>query len=213
MANSYITNTQIQALMPDESWGTAYDSYLTTLAERASRILDRVLRVAPGAWAVGSTESRYYDGSGQLELFVDPMCALPTSVSVAETGVIDGAGGTGGTYTAWSTIDYLVEPANWSQAGQPIRKLTIDIMNGSKTVWYGWKKAVKIVGYFGMASSGSTPPEIVQATGIQAMRYFMRGRQAFQDVGAIEQLRQLRYVQTLDPDIIPLVEHLKEVVF
>jgi hypothetical protein len=46
---------------------------------------------------------------------------------------------------------------------------------------------------------------------IQVVRWFKRSQQAFQDVGAIVELGQLRYVQRLDPDVQTIIQHLTRV--
>lgn len=49
-------------------------------------------------------------------------------------------------------------------------------------------------------------PLVQQATRIQAVRWFKRGQQAYQDVAAAIELGQLTYAQELDPDIRSMVK-------
>ena len=119
---------------------------------------------------------------------------------------MDGAGGTGGTYTTWAATDYLVYPRNALARGKPILRLDIDINNGTKAYWYPYPKSVKITGKFGYAAT--TPNDVKQAAIIQSVRWFKRGQQAYRDTGAIVELGQLTYTQKLDPDVASIVEHL-----
>jgi hypothetical protein len=187
--------------MPDANWTADYDALLDTQASRASRLIDRVVKKWPGYFAVSADETRYFDGSGEREQWVDELAAAPTSVLVAESGVVDGAGGTGGTYTAWAASDYFPWPYNAIRLGQPFRRLDIDQLNGTKSIWTRYPKSVKVIGKFGYATTAGTPEEITQASIVQVVRWLQRGRQGFQDAGAIKELGQLQYVQKLDPDI------------
>jgi hypothetical protein len=125
-------------------------------------------------------------------------------VSVAETGDVDSSAGTGGDYTTWATSDFLLWPYNALAEGRPFQRLDIDQLNGSKSTWYSFPKAVKIVGKFGWATA--VPDDIKQVAIIQAVRLFKRGQQAFQDVGGITELGQLQFVQKLDPDLSALFD-------
>jgi hypothetical protein len=211
MANDYTTNTEIKAVMPDTNWSTTYDALLTTIITRASRAIDLFTGREPGAFSVNANTTRYYDGSGNKILWVDELAELPSTVAVAETGVVDNASGTGGTYTVYSTSDYFPWPYNALAERKPFLKLELDQLNGSKYSWYKFPRSVKITGKFGYTTTTSLPPEIVQTTIIQAIRWFKRGQQAYQDVGAIVELGQLRYVQALDPDIKEMIMHLRKV--
>ncbi len=201
MANDYLSVAEVKAVLADEAWGTAYDAILTTSIKNASRAVDLFTGRQPGAYSVSDTSTRYFDGKGKTAILIQELAALPTSVAVAEGGVIDGAGGTGGTYTAWSTQDYLMLPYNALDIVNPFTEIEADVLNGSKTGFYNYRKNVKIVGKWGYATTASLVPEVKQATTIQAIRYFQRGKQAYRDVGAISALGQLQYVQPLDPDI------------
>lgn len=207
MANAYITNTQIKALMPDSTWGTSFDALLTTLAERASRALDRHLKRKPGAFAVTSTAARYY-GPERMHgvlLRVDELAAAPTSVALALTGDIDNVSGSGGTYTALATTDYFLDPENAADEGLPYTGIRLDNLNGAYSSWYSYPRGVKVVGKWGYSTSANIPLEVVEITGIQAVRWFQRGKQGFRDVGAIVELSQLSYAKELDPDVSVLL--------
>src|SRR3990172_2498086 len=175
----YVTLVEIKNTLPDTTWSTAYDAILTSLITRAIRAIDRFTQRGDGEFAAtGNDTTRYFDGMGDNELWIGELAAVPTTVAVAEGGDVDGAGGTGGTYTTWAATDYLVYPRNALAKGRPILRLDVDINNGTKAYWYPYPKSVKVTGKFGYAA---VPPEIVKkATTIQAMRYFKRAQQAYQ---------------------------------
>jgi hypothetical protein len=205
-ANDYCSAAEIKALMPDVASSTSYDTILATLATRASRAIDRFTKRLPGAYNVTTAADAYFDGNGGIQLWVGEMAAAPTTVGVAESGAVDSAAGSGGTYTTWAVTDYQLWPANALLEGQPYLRLDIDVLNGSKSYWYRYPKAVKITTKWGFAAA--TPDDVKMYACIQAMRYFKRGQQAFRDVGAIAELGQLQYVKELDPDISVGLAHL-----
>lgn len=201
MANAYATVDEVKAALPDVSWGTAYDALLAELVQRASRAIDRFTQRHPGAYYVTADETRYFDGSGTRELWIDELAAAPTEVAVDEAG--------DGTYTVWAPTDYIPWPYNAPALGQPYLRLDVDQLNGTKSIWYRFPRSVRVTGKFGYSTA--PPDDVKQATIIQAVRWFKRGQQAFQDVGAITELGQLRYLQALDPDVKALIEHLRRV--
>jgi hypothetical protein len=203
-ANDYVTVGEIKAALPDENWGNTYDTAMGRLVTAASRAIDRFTKREPGFWYVSADTTRYFDGSRCRELWIGYLAAAPTSLSVAESGDVDSSAGTGGTYTAWSASDYLLWPYNAIAEGRPYQRLDIDQLSGSKSAWYGFRKGVKIVGKFGWSTA--VPSEIGQVALIQAMRWFKRGQQSFQDTGAIVELGQLTYAQQLDPDIAMMLD-------
>lgn len=201
----YCTVAEVKAIMPDASISTTtdtdaiakLDAAVGSFITSASRMIDRYI----GKWAnyfypSTDAETRYFDGCRGAEQEIDEVVSI-TSVSVAESG------GTGSTdYTAWGSTDYLEYPYNHSEISCPIYRLIID-RNGSKPGWYTYRKAVKVVGIFGYST---TPPADVKlACQIQAMRWYMRGKQAFQDSGVSANLGEMFYVQALDPDVKTLL--------
>ena len=196
MPNDYATNILVKEAMPDADMGSTYDAVLDMLITRASRLIDGMFKRKPGAFSVDMDETRYYDGSGGIEQWIDELAAAPTSVSVAESGAIT-------SYTAWASTDYFLWPANALLDGMPYMRLDIDRLYGTKVLLYRYPKSVKVVGKFGFSTS--TPKEIEQATIIQTVRWITRGRQAYQDTGAILELGQLKYTLKLDPDVETLL--------
>lgn len=207
MANSYVTSEQIRALMPDTEWGQSYNILLTTLAERASRAIDRFTGREPGAYAVSATTTRYFDGSGEAVQWIGEMAAAPTTVSMALTGDVDTVAGSGGTYTALATTDYWMWPYNATSEAQPYQRIELDTMSGAYSLFYKYPRGIKVVGYFGYATTAGTPPDVVQVAAIQATRWFKRGQLAYQDFGGIVELGQIKYLQALDPDVAEMIRH------
>lgn len=204
----YCTVSQVREAIPDTSWNTdVYDTVLASLATRASRFIDRLVKKWPGYFAADTDEVRYFDGSGCREQWVDELAAVPTTVGVAQSGQVDSAAGTGGVYTTYAATDYYPWPYNALRKGQPIMRLDLDILYGTQSLWYAYPRGVKITGKFGYSTSTSMPDEIVQVSIVQTMRWFKRGQQAYQDTGAIVELGMLKYAQSLDPDLAQVVEH------
>lgn len=198
---AYVTTVEIMDAMPDVEWKGSYEAFLSSLATRASRLIDRATGRAEGAFAADTDAVRYFDGSGHRTQWVDEIAAAPTAVAVDEAGNL--------TYTTWTATDYILWPYNAADEGRPYRRLDIDQMNGNKALWYAFPKGVKITAKWGYST---TPPDdIKQAVIIQAVRWFKRAQQAYQDVGAIIELGQLRYVKQLDPDVAFIVEHYRRV--
>ncbi len=198
MANDYCGESEVKALLVDATWGTSYDTFLGTLITRASRMIDAFHKRIPGAYYTGTTGvSRYYDGSGTRELWVDELADMPSAIQVAETGDLS-------TLTSWSTsADVLAHPYNFAQDGVPVIMLQVDIYNGSKTHWPKYPKAVKLTCLPGF--SKTVPDEIKQATIMQVVHWFKRGQQGFAQVGAITELGSLTYAKGLDPDVIDIL--------
>lgn len=183
--------------MPDaplaSSTDASYTAALATAVTSASRMIDRYI----GRWdnyfyPSTDAETRYYDAVGGKEMLIDE-CMSITSVSVAEDYDLS-------SYTDWTDgTDYLTFPYNSS----PKFQIIIHPDSG-KYKFPVYRKAVKVVGRFG---GSLTVPEVVKrACKIQAVRYFMRAKQAYQDTGLSTELGQLLYTQELDPDVKLLLQ-------
>jgi len=222
LANAYTTtDAVIAALDPSQqglfpSTDSNLASYLTSCITRASRLIDKYTSREEGAYAVTTdTEIRYFDGSGQAIQWVNEMCAVPTLVEVAEGAQVDHEGTTDGNYTTYGSTGWWLLPQNASQKRIPYHALELD-SRANRSYWYPYRRGIRITARWGYAAATTdsiTPiPEIEQATIVQAARLFQRGRQGYEDVGAIEALSQLRYVKSLDPDVAEIVKHFKYVV-
>lgn len=197
----YCETTDITNSMPDTDWTGKYEDLLGLLITRASRLVDRVTGREEGAYKVATATARTFDGSGCREQWLDEFAAAPTLVEVDETGDF--------TYVTWAATDYLVWPYNAAAKGQPYLRLDVDQLNGDKSVWYRFPKSVRVTAKWGYSTD--VPDDILQAVTIQVVRWFKRSQQAYQDLGAIVELGQLRYVQRLDPDVALILDHYRRV--
>ena len=193
----YVTVAEVKGTLPDSDIDTLndYDAIFSAFITAASRLIDKEV----GGWdnyfyPTTDGETRYYDGSGELEQWIDP-CVTLTSVSVSE-----GGGRCSTCYTDWTeNTDFYVWPYNYSSINKPIEKLVVDNDSGSKGKWDEVRKGVKVTGIFGFSAS---PPDVIeQACTIQVMRWFMRSKQSWQDTSASERLGQMLFTQELDPDV------------
>ena len=200
----YCTSAEVKADMPGSGLAssTDMDATISSMITIASRAIDREV----GRWdnffyPTTDDQTRYFDGSGELEQPIDEMVSL-TSVSVSES---DGRAST--SYTDWTEdTDYYVWPYNYASIGKPIQKLIVDNDSGSKGVFYRVRKGVKVSGVFGYASS--PPDTIKQACKMQVIRWVMKAKQAYQQQSANAQVGQKIYTE-LDPDIKDLLRPYK----
>ena len=178
-----------------------YDGVLQGMITGASRLIDKEV----GGWAnyfypTTDDQTRYFDGNGEEEIYIDPLVSL-TSVYVSESG-----GRASTSYTAWTeNTDFYVSPYNYSAIGAPIQSLVID--NGSKGNWGTTRKGVKVTGVFGYSSY--PPADIQQACKITAMRWFMRAKQSWQDTSVNAAIGEMLYTQSLDPDVKEILKPYK----
>jgi hypothetical protein len=200
---AYVSATELKAAMPDVigTTTTTYDGILSTLAQRASRVIDELLGYGdmnlPAAFDAATTATdRYYSGNGQDWLSVEPCVAITTvAVKVAEASA---------DWTAWAAGDW--DKAAGGEADPNYNAGFYDLLlvnpGISKTFTRG-RKTVKVTARFGRTDS--PPAIIVQATIMLAARWFKRGQQAFQDTGANAELGQLTYTKGLDPEMDKLL--------
>jgi len=208
MANDYTSSSDVFAQMTDSTGYQASTDFLPVmdgLVTVASRLIDREVGRRDGFfYPTTDTVTYYYDGSGDYEQSIDEFVSV-SSVSVAEQGGVAST-----SYTDWTEdTDYLTLPYNASNDGRPINRLQLLDYNRTKSAWAGYQKAVKVQGVAGYASS---PPDIVvQACKMQALRYFMRAKQGYQDTGANVEIGQLVFQgkMELDEDVRALLMPLK----
>lgn len=201
-ANDYCAWSDVEAVNPDITWGSTYDTVGAAIVTRASRMIDRYAGVEPGYFYVSSDTTRWFSGSGSAWMWIGRLAAAPTTVSMAVGGVVDGPSGTGGTYTALTAADYLIWPPNALLMGEPYQRL--DIAGSTYTAWKAGDKTIKIAGKFGWA--GTLPDELKQAAIIETSKQLQRGRQGYQDTGAIVELGQMTYTQPLDPATVAILD-------
>ncbi len=199
----YVTVAEIKADIPDsplfDVTDDTYDTVLGNMVTAASRLIDRYV----GGWdnyfyPTTDSQTRYFDGSGEEIQYIDPMVSL-TSVAVSDSGraVSD--------YTTWTNdSDFFVSPYNHASIGMPIMSLVIDNDSGSKGTWGKTRKGVKVTGVFGW--SLTPPADVEQACKIQAVRWFMRSKQGYQDAAANPSMGEMYYMKELDPDVKMLLQ-------
>lgn len=193
----YCETSDIKADSPDSQLNsttdTTYDAAIAGFITAASRAIDSYVGRQPDWFASTDSETRYYDGSGEVTQEIDE-CHTLTSVSVAESG-----GTSSDDYTDWTeNTDFYVWPYNHSEMEIPIQRLVAD-WNGDKSVWPRFRKSVIVVGQFGY--SATAPEDVKLACKIQATKWFMRAKQNWQDASASAQTGQMIYAQALDPDV------------
>lgn len=203
----YTNVAAVKADMPDSelfsSTAYDYDAVIQGMITGASRLIDKEVGGWPNYfYPTTDDQTRYYDGSGEVDLYVDPILSL-TSVYVSETG-----GRASTSYTAWTeNTDYFVWPYNYSSIGQPIQMLIVDNGAGGKGTWGTTRKGIKVTGVFGYSSY--PPADIQQACKITAMRWFMRAKQSWQDTSVNATMGEMLYTQSLDPDVKEILKSYK----
>jgi hypothetical protein len=208
MANDYTTSTDAFADISEGNYASTDYPVMASFVTTASRLIDREVGRWDGFFASSATTDAetdmYYDGSGRLVQPIDEFVSI-SAVAVSEQGSL-----TSTDYTSWTlNTDYLTLPYNSAAKGKPINALALVDYNGTKGAWYAYQKNVKVTGIPGYAT---TAPDIVaQACKMQAVRWFMRAKQGYQDTGAQAEIGGLTFSKKLDldPDVKQLIYGLK----
>lgn len=200
----YTDLTAVKLRLNDANLDSSYDDHLTALLTSASRLIDKYTKRHADAYKIPGDTTRYFDGSGTSELLIGEIAAAPTTVAVAESGQVDNSSGSGGDYTTWASTDFYMEPYNAVGLGIPFDTLVVDALYGTKSHWYKFRKGVKITAKFGY--SETVPPEIEEATIIQVIYWFQRGKQGFNQNAASTRFGQMNY-KGLDVDVERMIEH------
>jgi hypothetical protein len=193
----YTTAPEVRALETDSDFvtDTSYDALLGALITAASRLIDHYVGGWDNYFYGTASETRYYDGSGEKQQWIDPLVTL-TSVAVDESD--------SGTFTTWTQdTEFIVWPYNYSYVDKPIQRLDVKRDSG-KGVWYAFQANVKVIGVFGY--SAEPPDTIVTACKIQTARWFHRAKGGFEDSQASAAIGQMFYTQELDPDVKLLLQ-------
>lgn len=202
MANDYTSSSDVFSDIPESGftsssdYSTTYKVVMDGMITTASRLIDAYV----GRWAgffypTTDAKTSYYDGSGEQEQEIDEHVSI-TSVSVSEQGSVSSSD-----YTLWSSTEYYTYPYNATNLGKPITKLIVDVLNGSESAWYRYRKSVQVIGIPGYATT--TPELVKKACRIQAYRWFMKAKAGWQDVSGTEETGKLSYkgMTELDPDV------------
>ncbi len=190
----YCTVDDVNLRLDDAQLDTAaHADLIAALITRASRFADTYTGREDGAYKAGTAAVRRFEGEGKSTIEIDEMAAAPTVVEVAEGGVVDHSGNTGGVYTAWAASDYWVWPDN-----RPPYTMLEVAEGGSKSAWPKGKRTVRVTAQWGY--SLGVPGPITEAVTIIVVRSWKRGAQMFQDASASIDAGQLLYVKQLDPE-------------
>lgn len=201
MANDYTTSTNAFADISEGNYTSSDYPAMAGFVTAASRLIDNEM----GRWdgffyPTTDTKTFYYDGSGHEYQDIDEFVSI-SSVSVAEQGGLASSD-----YIAWTeNTDYIVYPYNTTNKGRPITELQIIQFNGTKANWYRFQRSVQVQGIAGY--SLTTPDTIAMATRMQAVRFFMRAKQGYQDSGADVSIGGMTFKGKLelDPDVKALL--------
>jgi hypothetical protein len=200
----YSSSTDVFADMSEGNYSSSDYPAMATMITAASRLIDAEMGRWPGFFAPSTdAETWYFDGSGELDQPIGEFASI-TTVSVSEQGYIGTTD-----YTDWTiNTDYMLWPYNYAAQGKPITKLRLAPLS-SKGGWYGYDRAVRIVGIPGYST---TPPAVVvQACKMQAVEWFMSAKQGYQDTGASAEIGGLTFSvkNELSGKVKKLLESLK----
>jgi len=202
MANDYTSSTDAFADMSEGNYSSSDYPQMATFVTVASRLIDAEMGQAAGFfYPTTDSVTYYYDGNSDYAIDIDPFVSI-SAVGVSESGGVESTD-----YTALSSSDYFVEPYNYAAKAKPITRLRIGNLNGSANipVFFSYRKAVSVTGIAGY--SATVPDTIAQAARIQAVRWFMRGKQGYQDTGASVDIGGItvKGELQLDPDVKALL--------
>lgn len=139
MGRLYATPNEIKQAMPDgiRSTTTAYDDLIYQLSERVSRYIDMHCGRAFYPW----TDTRYYDGTGDVELWIDDLVSL-TSMSYSKDH--------GQNYTAYTSADYILTVAGDYNQARSYNKVLANVSSGAAISYFpSGQRSIKVVGEFG----------------------------------------------------------------
>ena len=137
MANAYLTEADIRSAMPDgvRSTTTKYNTLMRQLCERVSRFIDRYCKYR----FYPLLETRYYDGSGIFEQWIDD---LFSSIPVIAMSNDNGA--------TWATVlaatDYLLTRAGDYNTPKTYNKIVMHEGTGNYSSFYSGQRSIQIDG-------------------------------------------------------------------
>lgn len=159
---------------------TVWDSNVEVLCANCSRSFDTLTFREPGAYAVDTDTTRYYDGIPFTAtdfvdlLFTDELAAL-TSVSIAPNG--------GSTYTAVDAANFWLWPYNAAVMGKPYTHIRLNAEGGSVQAWPSRLHSIQVTGKFGY--SLIVPADVQEAILLYIVRMLRKAQQNYQDVGTM----------------------------
>jgi hypothetical protein len=187
---AYVTVDEIKRAMSDAmpANNADYDALFGELAERASRLIDRITGRDENAYAAANPEARLLKGSGQNIVVIEEAFEV---VKVETT--VD--------YVTWDEWD-----ANAWWAG-PYQKSPFWQLTAHPIFGFGYfpigERRLRVTAKWGYSLQ---PPQVVkQAAIMQAVRWFKRGQSAFGDAFANAELGGLQFAKKVDPEIETLI--------
>jgi hypothetical protein len=209
---AYATVSELKAHI--DKTGNEDDVVLAAILNAATVSLDRACnRYLPGfeyfkAPVVAS--ARRYAGSGKAWQRIDP-CVSVTLVEVKDSA-------TATDYTAWDAADWLAFHGSYERPTfdtLPYTALMASVNGDYVHFTKGTRgPAVRVTARWG---GYVTPPaDIVEATAMQAARWYKRLQSAMSDTLATPEMGMLLYQKSLDPDIRRILvdgRHINSVVY
>lgn len=135
LVNVYVGLSEIKAAA-DVS-GTTYDAVLLRMASHASRLID----AAAGRQFWPELATRYYDGSGEPELWLPETWLAITTLALSDDS--------GDSYSETPVEDTDFWCSDGAQYGRSPTQLLVMAPNGSYSIFYGGRRAVKLTGVVG----------------------------------------------------------------
>lgn len=196
--NEYATLEQLKAnlgITDDDD-----DPILERVLTAASRAVDNYCRRR--FWRDPAPVARYFDVSSCSKLRVDDIADATVTVATDADG--------DGTYeTAWAGSDFALLPRNAAADGEPWTHLG-RAANSALSFPRGAGR-VQVTATFGWPA---VPPAVVEATLLQAARWFHRKDTPFAVAEGVSSEMALRLLAALDPDVVVmLADYRREAVF
>ncbi len=153
LINIYAGLSEIKAAI--EVTTTTYDAVLLRMASHASRLIDN----ASGRQFYPELATKYFDGSGEAEMWLpEPVLAI-TSLSLSDDD--------GYSYSETPVEDTDFWCSDGAQYGRSPTQLLVMSPNGSCSVFYAGRRAVRIAGVYGWhrgyASAWEDSQDTIQA--------------------------------------------------
>lgn len=187
----YVTAAALATHLRDTVSADSGDLQIAVTA--ASRLIDRAARRQFGQDA--SAVARYYTYDGIIAEG-RPLLIIDDSMDATVLVVMDTANS--GSYTQTLTLgtDFDMWPKNAAADGRPYTGILLRPYTAARFPYAA--NAVRVTTKFGWVS---VPILVVQATLIQASRFFMRKDSAFGVAGSPDLGNELRLLAKVDPDV------------
>ena len=206
MSHQYVAKTELKTFLGMS--GSGQDNNLDFALDAASAAIDDFCgRVF---YATSSTEDRHYDCEFTDFAYVDDIAT--TTGLVVKTLNVDGTDHE----TLTLGTDFYLYPHNADKLDpkMPFDKIVMAIKNGGKILPTSYPKSLKVTAKFGFpvqTGSETVPAAILQATLIQASRFFQRKNSPMGFSGNPETGQApVIFLSELDPDVQTLCKKFKK---